>query len=98
MAFQAEQKIKTLILNTLGIEHIFRLLNDSEVNVLMKTLGLLRNLLCTKPHIDYIMNLHGNEIIQVYKLILTLPLFLLMIFIFNILFVLLLKHFDEIFL
>ncbi|XP_065202896.1 armadillo repeat-containing protein 8-like isoform X2 [Planococcus citri] len=70
MAFQAEQKIKTLILNTLGIEHIFRLLNDSEVNVLMKTLGLLRNLLCTKPHIDYIMNLHGNEIIQAVTMIL----------------------------
>lgn len=65
MAFQAEQKIKTLILNTLGIDHIFRLLNDNEISVLMKTLGLLRNLLCTKPHIDYIMSLHGTEIIRV---------------------------------
>lgn len=65
MAFQAEQKIKTLILNNLGIEHIFTLLTDNEVNVVMKTLGLLRNLLCTKPHIDFIMNLHGNEIIRV---------------------------------
>lgn len=67
MAFQAEQKIKTLILNTLGIDHIMRLLNDAELNILMKTLGLLRNLLCTKPHIDYIMNLHGPEIIRVSK-------------------------------
>lgn len=65
MAFQAEQKIKTLILNNLGIDHIFTLLIDNEVNVVMKTLGLLRNLLCTKPHIDFIMNLHGNEIIRV---------------------------------
>ena len=93
MAFQAEQKIKTLILNTLGIEHIFRLLNDSEVNVLMKTLGLLRNLLCTKPHIDYIMNLHGNEIIQVYKILL--PLFMLF-FVFYIISVCVFGNFNEI--
>lgn len=93
MAFQAEQKIKTLILNTLGIEHIFRLLNDSEVNVLMKTLGLLRNLLCTKPHIDYIMNLHGNEIIQVYKLLLPL---LMLFFVFYILSVCVFGYFNKI--
>lgn len=49
MAFQAEQKIKSQILNTLGTDRIFRLLSDSDINVLMKTLGLLRNLLSTKP-------------------------------------------------
>ncbi|KAG8233021.1 hypothetical protein J437_LFUL013690 [Ladona fulva] len=70
MAFQAEQKIKSQILNTLGTEQIFRLLSDSEVNVLMKTLGLLRNLLSTKPHIDHIMGLHGNQIMQAVILIL----------------------------
>ncbi|XP_014253293.1 armadillo repeat-containing protein 8-like isoform X2 [Cimex lectularius] len=64
MAFQAEQKIKTQILHTLGTEQIFRLLSDPEVNVLMKTLGLLRNLLSTKPHIDHIMSLHGIQIMQ----------------------------------
>lgn len=36
----------------------------------MKTLGLLRNLLSTKPHIDYIMNLSGNDIIQAVMMIL----------------------------
>uniref|UniRef100_T1HV19 Armadillo repeat-containing protein 8 n=1 Tax=Rhodnius prolixus TaxID=13249 RepID=T1HV19_RHOPR len=70
MAFQAEQKIKSQILNTLGTEQIFRLLSDSEVNVLMKTLGLLRNLLSTKPHIDHIMALHGLQIMQAVTLIL----------------------------
>lgn len=65
MAFQAEQKIKSQILNTLGTDQMFRLLSDSEVDVLMKTLGLLRNLLSTKSHIDFIMNLHGNQIMQV---------------------------------
>ncbi|XP_046396149.1 armadillo repeat-containing protein 8-like isoform X2 [Ischnura elegans] len=70
MAFQAEQKIKSQILNTLGTDQIFRLLSDPEVNVLMKTLGLLRNLLSTKPHIDHIMSLHGNQIMQAVILIL----------------------------
>lgn len=65
MAFQAEQKIKSQILNTLGTDQIFRLLSDPQVDVLMKTLGLLRNLLSTKPHIDHIMGLHGNQIMQV---------------------------------
>lgn len=65
MAFQAEQKIKSQILKALGTEQIFKLLSDPEVNVLMKTLGLLRNLLSTKPHIDLIMNLHGIQIMQV---------------------------------
>jgi len=70
MAFQAEQKIKSQILNTLGTDQIFRLLSDSDINVLMKTLGLLRNLLSTKPHIDHIMNLHGKQIMQAVILIL----------------------------
>ncbi|BES88986.1 ARM [Nesidiocoris tenuis] len=70
MAFQAEQKIKMQILNILGTDQIFRLLSDSEVNVLMKTLGLLRNLLSPKAHIDHIMSLHGIEIMQAVTLIL----------------------------
>lgn len=65
MAFQAEQKIKSQILHALGTDQIFRLLSDPEVGVLMKTLGLLRNLLSTKPHIDHIMGLHGNQIMQI---------------------------------
>lgn len=49
MAFQAEQKIKADILRGLSTEQLFQLLSDSDVNVLMKTLGLLRNLLSTRP-------------------------------------------------
>lgn len=70
MAFQAEQKIKSQILNTLGTDQIFNLLSDSHINILMKTLGLLRNLLSTKPHIDYIMNFCGSDIIQAVMIIL----------------------------
>ncbi|XP_055953490.1 armadillo repeat-containing protein 8-like isoform X2 [Argiope bruennichi] len=49
MAFQADHKIKAQILTILGSEHLFSLLSDPDVDVLMKTLGLLRNLLSTKP-------------------------------------------------
>ncbi|GAB6019062.1 Armadillo repeat-containing protein 8 [Chamberlinius hualienensis] len=70
MAFQSEQKIKSQILNTLGTDHIFRLLSDTDINVLMKTLGLLRNLLANKAHIDHLMGLHGKQIMQAVVLIL----------------------------
>ncbi|XP_052043515.1 armadillo repeat-containing protein 8 isoform X4 [Apodemus sylvaticus] len=70
MAFQAEQKIKADILRSLSTEQLFRLLSDSDMNVLMKTLGLLRNLLSTRPHIDKIMSTHGKQIMQAVTLIL----------------------------
>ncbi|XP_040297629.1 armadillo repeat-containing protein 8 isoform X1 [Bufo bufo] len=70
MAFQADQKIKSDILRGLSTEQLFRLLSDSDVNVLMKTLGLLRNLLSTRPHIDQIMSTHGKQIMQAVTFIL----------------------------
>ncbi|XP_015908463.1 armadillo repeat-containing protein 8 isoform X2 [Parasteatoda tepidariorum] len=70
MAFQADHKIKAQILTALGSDHVFNLLSDSDVDVLMKTLGLLRNLLSTKPHIDHIMGLHGKQVMQAIVLIL----------------------------
>ncbi|XP_062988426.1 armadillo repeat-containing protein 8 isoform X1 [Elgaria multicarinata webbii] len=70
MAFQAEQKIKADILRGLSTEQLFQLLSDSDVNVLMKTLGLLRNLLSTRPHIDQIISTHGKQIMQAVTLIL----------------------------
>lgn len=53
------------ILHHLGTDQIFRLLSDTDVHILMKTLGLLRNLLSNKGHIDQIMQCHGKEIMQV---------------------------------
>lgn len=70
MAFQADQKIKAQILSTLGTDQVFRLLSDPDVSVLMKTLGLLRNLLSIKQHIDHIMDSHGTQIMQAVILIL----------------------------
>ncbi|XP_074644950.1 armadillo repeat-containing protein 8-like isoform X2 [Tubulanus polymorphus] len=70
MAFQADQRIKSQILCKLGTDQLFRILADPNVNILMKTLGLLRNLLSNKPHIDDIMSKHGNQIMQAVILIL----------------------------
>ncbi|TRY91861.1 hypothetical protein DNTS_027203 [Danionella cerebrum] len=70
MAFQADQKVKVEIVRALGTEQLFRLLSDPDANVLMKTLGLLRNLLSTRPHIDQIMSSHGMQIMQAVTLIL----------------------------
>ncbi|XP_007260485.2 armadillo repeat-containing protein 8 isoform X1 [Astyanax mexicanus] len=70
MAFQADQKVKVEIMRALGTEQLFRLLSDPDTNVLMKTLGLLRNLLSTRPHIDQIMSSHGKQIMQAVTLIL----------------------------
>ncbi|XP_056294691.1 armadillo repeat-containing protein 8 isoform X2 [Pseudoliparis swirei] len=66
MAFQADQKVKVEIVRGLGTEQLFRLLSDPDGNVLMKTLGLLRNLLSTRP----IMSSHGKQIMQAVTLIL----------------------------
>ncbi|CAK1544927.1 unnamed protein product [Leptosia nina] len=64
MAFQAEQKVKQRILCCLGTEQMFRLLGDSDTRVIMKTLGLLRNLLSTRQHIDAIMNEFSSQVMQ----------------------------------
>lgn len=70
MAFQADQTVKMQTLDSLGIDHIFKLLSDSDTEVILKTLGLIRNLLSTKTHIDFIMSIHGNRIMEAVKLIL----------------------------
>ena len=64
MVHKAEQQTKLQILQTLGMDGIFKLLNDDSEKVVIKTLGLLRNLLTTKSHIDHIMSLHGKDIID----------------------------------
>ncbi|KAG8041237.1 hypothetical protein G9C98_002225 [Cotesia typhae] len=73
VAFQAEQRVKSQILSCLGTDQIFRLLADPEPAVLMKTLGLLRNLLSTKAHIDRIMDEHSAHVMQAVILVLEDP-------------------------
>lgn len=73
LAFQAEQRVKSQILNALGTDQIFRLLSDSDTRVLMKTLGLLRNLVSPRTHTDNMMSLHGPEVMQAVVLVLEGP-------------------------
>ena len=65
MAFQAEQRIKVQIFKSLGEDQIFGLLSDQDQDVVMKTLGLLRNLVSNKQDIDQIMASYGKNIMQV---------------------------------
>ncbi|CAD1475299.1 unnamed protein product, partial [Heterotrigona itama] len=73
VAFQAEQQVKLQILQCLGTDQIFCLLADQDIPVLMKTLGLLRNLLSTKAHIDRIMGEHAAHVMQAVILVLEDP-------------------------
>ncbi|XP_064598318.1 armadillo repeat-containing protein 8-like [Liolophura sinensis] len=70
MAFQAEQKLKTHIITSVGPDRLLKLLSDPIPSILIKTLGLLRNLLSGKPHIDLLMNMYGKQMIQAVILIL----------------------------
>ncbi|XP_017772373.1 PREDICTED: armadillo repeat-containing protein 8-like isoform X2 [Nicrophorus vespilloides] len=73
LAFQTEQRVKSQILTALGTDQIFRLLADSDVEVLMKTLGLLRNLVSPREHTDNMMVLHGPQVMQAVVLVLEGP-------------------------
>ncbi|ELU07690.1 hypothetical protein CAPTEDRAFT_150039 [Capitella teleta] len=70
MTFQSDQKVRSQIMSVLGADQLFRLLSDPDVNILMKTLGLMRNLLSNKTQIDQIMTIHGTQVMQAVTLIL----------------------------
>lgn len=48
MSFQTEQNVKLQILSSLTTAQILHLLSDSDPAIVIKTLGLIRNLLSTK--------------------------------------------------
>lgn len=50
-----------------------RLLNDHDPSIIMKTLGLLRNLVSPRPHTDAIMDIHGLQIMQGIVIVLESP-------------------------
>ena len=52
------------------MDKIFQLLTEEDENLIMKTLGLLRNLICNKIHIDHLMNTYGTKVIQAIVMIL----------------------------
>ena len=46
------------------------MLTEPNENLILKTLGLIRNLINTRPHIDQIMSIYGHKIIQAIVMIL----------------------------
>ncbi|XP_050334925.1 armadillo repeat-containing protein 8-like [Bactrocera neohumeralis] len=64
MSFQSEMYVKTDIINMLGTKRILELVNDSDTRIVMKTLGLLRNLLSKTHHIEIIMRAYSCEVLE----------------------------------
>jgi hypothetical protein len=69
-AFQADQLLKQKILSTITMETIFQLLTEQDELLIMKTLTLIRNILYSRHHIDYLMSIYGTKIIQAIIMIL----------------------------
>lgn len=63
MALQAEPHIKNKIIKTLGIR-LFHLLADHDPRVIMKTLGLMRNLLSNAYDIESIMSRYSKKVLE----------------------------------
>ncbi|XP_076457218.1 armadillo repeat-containing protein 8-like [Babylonia areolata] len=64
MAFNADQRIKMQIVDLLGSDLLYSLLSEHNHDILMRTLGLMRNLLTKKHHIDNIMAAYGANALQ----------------------------------
>ena len=69
-AFQADKVIKEQIISTITMDKLFQLLIEQDDTLVMKTLGLIRNLITNRVHIDQIMSQHGTKIIQAIIMIL----------------------------
>lgn len=64
MANELDLDLKLSILSYLNMERIYILLSEKNEDIILKTLGLLRNLLSKPEHTYVIMNDHGNKIIH----------------------------------
>lgn len=61
---------KIKISQEITIEKLFQLLTEQDETLILKTLGLIRNLICYRTHIDLIMTNYGNKIVQAIVMIL----------------------------
>ena len=52
------------------MERLFQLLTEKNDELILKTLGLIRNLITNRVHIDQIMNAYGNQIMQAIVMVL----------------------------
>lgn len=69
MSFHAELDLKLEIIEAIGFEQISRLLSDGNRDVIVRTLGLIRNILSSDQ--DKVMSLYGDGIVQACKHVLT---------------------------
>lgn len=59
------QNLKFQIVNTLGMNHVIDLIdNETNEDIVLKTLGFLRNVLSQKGDIDAVMKSFGDQIMQ----------------------------------
>ncbi|CAD7006096.1 armadillo repeat-containing protein 8 [Ceratitis capitata] len=65
MSFQSEIYVRTDIINTLGMKRILELVYDTDTKIVMKALGLFRNLVCKSHIIEMIMNVHSSQVLDV---------------------------------
>lgn len=65
MVYQlGDQNLKFQILQSLDVEHVMNLLEiKDDDEMIMKTLGFLRNLLSQRSHIDALMSTYGDSIV-----------------------------------
>ncbi|XP_076822105.1 armadillo repeat-containing protein 8-like isoform X2 [Clavelina lepadiformis] len=63
VTFQAELKLKMEVMHLISPD-IFMLLTCSDYDIVIKTLGILNNVLTNKEHTDAIMNEYGDAIMQ----------------------------------
>ncbi|XP_057303616.1 armadillo repeat-containing protein 8-like [Hydractinia symbiolongicarpus] len=68
LAYDANDSLKNKIIEVAGIHQILSLLSDAHVDVAVKALGILRNLVTEKEHdIDNLMKNYGENIINSIK-------------------------------
>lgn len=71
MTFHADFSVKVDVIEALGSEQIFRLFSDDNKEVIVRSLGLFRNILSSKCDVDIMMAQHGVTIKQACKHVLT---------------------------
>ncbi|KAL8588913.1 hypothetical protein ACOMHN_012951 [Nucella lapillus] len=71
MAFNADTRVKMQILELLGTDVLFSLLSEHNLEILVRTLGLLRNLLSKRHHVDNVMAAFGTTALQAVVFILS---------------------------
>uniref|UniRef100_A0A1A9X0W5 Armadillo repeat-containing protein 8 n=1 Tax=Glossina brevipalpis TaxID=37001 RepID=A0A1A9X0W5_9MUSC len=62
LTYQSDDSTKTNVINAIGVRRILDCLSDPNPLIVLKSLGLLRNILSEAHQIDLIMSIHAKEI------------------------------------